>query len=81
LVGLKAAETILQHLRLAGKNALFSTYGEEARIIISRAAAPGLTMTSEGYYVPGVLENRSRDQTLLIFFSSHCRHSVVRQIL
>jgi hypothetical protein len=58
LVGLKATDTILQHLRIAGKNALFSTYGEEAKTILSRAAAPGLTMTLEGYFVPGVLENR-----------------------
>lgn len=57
-LGLKAVEIVLQHLRLAGKNALFSSSGDDAKHILSRAAAPGMTMTIDGYFVPGVLDNR-----------------------
>jgi hypothetical protein len=31
---------------------------------LSRAAAPGLTMTLEGYFVPGVLENEQVHHSL-----------------
>ena len=66
--GLKAIDTVLQHLRNAGKNALLSNFGDEAKNILSRAAAPGITMTSEGYYVPGVLDNRYIYIYISLFF-------------
>lgn len=54
--GVKAADDILRWIRASGKYAIQDPFGEQAKAIILRSTSPGLTLTSEGVLVNGLVD-------------------------
>lgn len=50
--------SILKGIREAGKHALLNPDGVDAEYILARGTSPGITMTSGGHFVEGVVDYR-----------------------